>query len=85
MSIGERFENMVRDLIGSGRFQNQSEVIRAGLRLLEDAEYGYDEALERELTKRLERSSKPIDKKFFEGIKKRGRERLKRERADEAA
>lgn len=85
VSIGGRFEKMVGDLISSGRFQNQSEVIRAGLRLLEDAEYGYDEALERELAKRLERSSKPLNKKLFEGIKKRGRERLKRERVDEAA
>jgi antitoxin ParD1/3/4 len=36
--ITPHFEEMIDRFIASGRFQNKSEVIRAGLRLLEDAE-----------------------------------------------
>ena len=51
------FSRMLADLIAGGRFQNQSEVLRAGLRLLEDREYGHDQALEDELAKRLDSPS----------------------------
>lgn len=84
-SIGEHFETMIADLIATGRFQNQSEVIRAGLRLLEDLEYGYDETLERELLKRLERPARPLGKDFFRNIKKRARQRAKSEGIKHAA
>ena len=76
---------MIADLIASGRFQNQSEVIRAGLRLLQDAEYGYDEDLERELLKRLEEPARPITKDFFRNIKKRVRQRTKADSVKRAA
>ena len=84
-SVGEYFEKMIADLIASGRFQNRSEVIRAGLRLLEDAEYGHDEELERELLKRLDRPARPISKDFFSNIKKRARQRAKSENIKRAA
>ena len=53
VNLGEHFEKMLADLIAGGRFQNQSEVIRAGLRLLENREYGHDENLEAKLLERL--------------------------------
>ena len=38
VSLGDYFENFVDTKVKQGRFKNASEVIRAGLRLLEDEE-----------------------------------------------
>jgi len=38
VSLGDYFENFVNNSISEGRFNNASEVIRAGLRLLEQEE-----------------------------------------------
>lgn len=38
ISLGEYFDNFVQEQVSSGRFKNVSEVIRAGLRLLENEE-----------------------------------------------
>lgn len=38
ISLGDHFENFVDSKVSSGRFKNASEVIRAGLRLLEEEE-----------------------------------------------
>ena len=39
VALGEYFENYVKRQLAGGRFNNASEVIRTGLRLLEDAEH----------------------------------------------
>ena len=36
--VGERHERFIREQVRSGRFNNASEVVRAGLRMLEDYE-----------------------------------------------
>lgn len=38
VSLGQHFDGFILQQIESGRFQNASEVVRAGLRLLEDQE-----------------------------------------------
>lgn len=38
ISLGNYFESFVENSISKGRFQNASEVIRAGLRMLEEEE-----------------------------------------------
>ncbi|MEQ8358822.1 MAG: type II toxin-antitoxin system ParD family antitoxin [Cytophagales bacterium] len=38
ISLGDHFDSFVRKSVSKGRFKNASEVIRAGLRLLEEEE-----------------------------------------------
>ena len=38
ISLGNHFENFIQSTVSKGRFSNASEVIRAGLRLLEEEE-----------------------------------------------
>ncbi len=38
VSLGDHFEEFVSRQVADGRFQNASEVVRAGLRMLEDYE-----------------------------------------------
>ena len=41
ISLGNHFDEFVKSRINAGRFNNASEVIRAGLRLLEEEESKY--------------------------------------------
>jgi len=38
ISIGDYFDDFIKNSISTGRFKNASEVVRAGLRLLEEEE-----------------------------------------------
>jgi antitoxin ParD1/3/4 len=46
-ALGERFERFIEEKVRSGRFGNASEVVRAGLRLLEDQEQQRELELEK--------------------------------------
>ena len=78
--LGETFDKFVTDLIASGLYQSQSEVIRDGLRLLkerEDLRKLRLEELRREVHKGINSlecgEGKPFD---IEEIKAEGRRRL---------
>ena len=43
VSLGDHFEKFAQEKIAEGRYQNVSEVVRAGLRLLEDYEMSAQE------------------------------------------
>ena len=53
ISLGNHFENFVQSQIEGGRYQNASEVVRAGLRMLEDYELDRQQRL-RELKAKLD-------------------------------
>ena len=80
-SIGKHFEEMIESLIASGRYSTASEVMREGLRLVEEREERRKaklEALRAEIQKGFE-SGPPEEvdlAEFMQSIKTRGRERL---------
>ena len=76
-TIGEHFEAMIKRLVDSGRYASASEVMRDGLRLLEEQEQLYQirlEALREEIQKGLD--SGPSEPWDAEDIKAEGRRRL---------
>lgn len=80
-SIGKHFEDMIHGLIESGRYSTASEVLRDGLRLIEEREERRKaklEALRAEIQKGFD--SGPAEEfdpaEFIKEIKARGREEL---------
>lgn len=76
ISLGEHFEELIRNQIESGRYGSASEVVRAGLRLLEEHEHRID-AL-REALNEGERSGDAGDLDMSV-IKRKGRRRTANE------
>lgn len=80
VALGAHFEKFVADQVARGRYNNESEVMRAGLRLLEEHELRLKElrALiddgDRDIAEgRTTRITNP--KKFADGVVARGRVR----------
>jgi len=80
-SIGKHFEDMIDGLIDSGRYATASEVMREGLRLVEEREERRKaklDALRAEIQKGFD--SGPAEefdpREFFESVKARGRQQL---------
>lgn len=70
ISLNPRLEAFINDQLKSGRFNNASEVVREGLRLLEEHELKIA-TLKQELSLGLKAKSVPLNMK---NIKKRARE-----------
>jgi antitoxin ParD1/3/4 len=80
-SIGKHFEELIDDLVESGRYATASEVMREGLRLVEEREERRKlklEALREEIQKGFD--SGPMEEvdvqEWMKDIKARGRQRL---------
>jgi antitoxin ParD1/3/4 len=78
-SIGKHFEELIDNLVESGRYATASEVMREGLRLVEEREERRKaklEALRAEIQKGFD--SGPMEEvgDMFERIKSEGRRRL---------
>jgi antitoxin ParD1/3/4 len=78
-SIGKHFEELIDNLVESGRYATASEVMREGLRLVEEREERRKaklEALRAEIQKGFD--SGPMEEvgDMFERIKSEGRKRL---------
>lgn len=80
-SIGKHFEEMIDGLVKDGRYATASEIIREGLRLVEEREErrkGKLEALRAEIQKGFDSGpaeDTDIDE-MIEAVKERGRQRL---------
>jgi antitoxin ParD1/3/4 len=80
-SIGKHFEGLIESLIESGRYSTASEIMREGLRLVEEREERRKaklEALRAEIQKGFDSGpAEEIDpEEWIKSIKARGRERL---------
>jgi len=80
-SIGKHFEDLIDQLVGSGRYASASEVMREGLRLVEEREEQRQlklQALREEIQKGFD--SGPMEEvdlhEWMNDIKARGRQRL---------
>jgi antitoxin ParD1/3/4 len=83
-SIGKHFEAFIESLIATGRYSTASEIIRDGLRLIEEREQSREaklEALRAAIQEGLDSPSEEVDiDEMIEDVKRRGRERLAAER-----
>ena len=69
VALGQHYETFVREQVASGRYNNASEVIRDGLRMLEDSEHERvmsTEALRAEIAKGFEGEGRDAAEVFAE-------------------
>lgn len=72
ISLGNHFEDFIEESVSKGRFSNASEVVRAGLRLLEEEEnkiISLRKAIKEGIDSGIEIDFEP--KKFLESLKVR--------------
>lgn len=77
--VGKHFENMIQELLESGRYSTASEIMREGLRLVEQREERRRvrlEALRAEIQKGLDSGPAEEIGDMFDEIKARGRDRF---------
>jgi antitoxin ParD1/3/4 len=80
VALSKYYKDMVGDLIESGRYGNSSEVVRAGLRALENAEQQAAlniPDLDKRLLAGVRSPAKPLTDADFERIRIRTRRKLK--------
>jgi antitoxin ParD1/3/4 len=80
VALSKYYEDMVGDLIESGRYGNSSEVVRAGLRALENAEQQAAlniPDLDKKLLAGVRGPAKPLTNSDFDQIRRRTRKKLK--------
>lgn len=86
-TLGEHYEKFVRDLVESGRYASASEVLRDGLRLMEEREWVREiklKELRAEIQKGLDSGDVgPLD--MEEIIAEAKREKAKRNKQSDAA
>jgi antitoxin ParD1/3/4 len=78
-SIGKHFEDLIDELVESGRYATASEVMREGLRLVEEREERRKaklDALRAEIQKGFDSGPAEDVGDMFERIKREGRKRL---------
>lgn len=84
-TLGEHFETFVKDLVASGRYSSASEVLRDGLRLLEEEEMLREAKLKRLREDIEEGLAGPFEPWDVEDIKAEGRRILEAESKSERA
>jgi antitoxin ParD1/3/4 len=79
-SIGKHFEEFIASLIASGRYSTASEIIRDGLRIIEEREQRREAKLEwlrAAIQEGLDSPAEEVDiKEWIDDVKARGRQRL---------
>jgi antitoxin ParD1/3/4 len=64
-AVGEHFDKFIREQIDAGRYNNASEVVREGLRLVEEREAKL-KALKEHIDSAIERGGKHSDEELAE-------------------